>query len=346
MRARSIDRNSGDDRQPGLAVSRTFWVSDVPRLIPLCRILGHKPVVDGTATPCRWVACDRCGVRADPQGNLDPAQWDIGQPYTGPVHTAPPLAPIVRRQLARKGIQPAHAGEPGPIPTRPVGTVGGEIHVGKSKWRSVGVDFKVGNMGSEQVLAASLRLGPLGSLYLHTEDHGRWLQRRLNATGYQSRETGLSYYRGRLSWQIWAKRDEWSKTDPKWMHGSVPIDPRHYLYGPTRNRKVAETEKVPAVVRMPEGDTYDVLVHLEKWETRRTRGRARTYWTAQWDCKDGIPVRNDTWKGDKTFSCAWGIEGVTPDTPRWSHIIAAAAAETCSRDRARYNYRAPSEDVA
>jgi hypothetical protein len=247
----------------------------------------------------------------------------------------------VAKQLARKGIKPAHSGQPGPLPARPVGTVGGEVHIGKSKWRTVGIDFKVGNCGSEQVLAASLRLGPIGSLYLHTEDHGRWIQRRLNPTGYQSRETGLSYYRGRLSWQLWARRDEHRASDPKWMNGSLPIDPRHYLYGPKKNRKVSETEKVPAVVRMPEGDTHDVLVHLEKWETRRTRGRAHTFWRAEWKSEAGIPVRNHDWKGDEYYSSSWVIDGVTPDNPRWPHIVAAAAAEHCSRDRARYNYQAP-----
>lgn len=340
MHARSINRNTGGAHEPGLLVSRTFWISDVPRLIPLCRLLGHRPIVDGTDTPCRWVACDRCGIRADPQGNLDPAQWDIGQPYTGPFNTAAPLSPVVRKQLHRKGLLPKEANLPGIWPA-PVGTVGGEIHVGKSKWRTVGIDFKVGNCGSEQVLAASLRLGPLGSLYLHTEDHGRWLQRRLNPTGYQSRETGLSYYQGRLSWQLWAKRDEWSKSDPKWMSGSVPVDPRDFLFGPVKNRKVSETEKVPAVVRMPEGDTHDVLVHLERWEARRTRGRARSFWRAEWDSKAGIPVRNHSWKGDEYYSSSWVIEGVTPDNPRWPHIVAAAAAEHCSRDRARYNYQSP-----
>lgn len=350
MHARSINRNRGDDQQPGLLVSRTFWVSGVPRLIPLCRLLGHKPVVDGTqgigtSAPSRWVACDRCGVRADPQGHLDPEQWIIGQSYTGPFNTAPPLSPIVRKQLDRRGITPAHAGQPGPIPDRPTGTVGGEVHIGKSKWRTVGIDFKVGNCGSEQVLATSLRLGALGSLYLHTEDHGRWLQRRLNPTGYDSRETGLSYYQGRLSWQVWARRDEHRATDPKWMRGSIGTDPRDHLFGPLRNRKVDQTDDVPAVVRMPEGDTYEVTVRLERWESRRTRSRrpGRIYWLAQWDCKDGIPIRNDSWKGDETFSCSWGIQGVTPDNPRWPLILAAKAAEQCSRDRARYNYHAPQE---
>ena len=130
------------------------------------------------------------------------------------------------------------------------------------------------------------------------------------------------------------------------MRGSVPVDPRHHLFGPRKNRKMSETDRVPAVVRMPEGDTHDVTVHLEQWETRRTRGRATTYWMAQWDCKAGIPVRNHDWKGDETFSSSWRIEGVTPDNARWPYIVAAAAAEDCSRDRARYNYRAPTEESA
>lgn len=335
MRARSINRNTGEDRQPSLFVSRTFWVSDVPRLIPLCRLLGHKPVVDGTDTPCRWVACDRCGIRAEPQGNLDPAQWNIGQPYTGSFTPDQDLSPIVRKQLARKGIKPARSNQPGPLPARPVGTVGGEIHVGKSKWRTVGVDFKVGNCGSEQVLAASLRLGPLGSLYLHTEDHGRWLQRRLNPTGYQSRETGLSYYQGRLSWKVWARRYEHRASDPKWMSGSIPVDPRHYLFGKITNRKVSTTEKMPATVRMPEGDTYEVTVRLERWSIGRQRGRRRDHWTADWDYKPGIPYRN----GDSYYSGNHPIQHVTEDTPDWPVLVAQTVADHITRDRARYNYQ-------
>ncbi|MGW0948466.1 hypothetical protein ACWD4O_38750 [Streptomyces sp. NPDC002623] len=341
MRFRSIDRNTGEDHQPGLLVSRTFWASDVPRLIPLCRLLGHKPVVDGTDTPCRWVACARCGMRAEPQGNLDPNQWNIGQPYTGPLTPTQPLSPTVRKQLARKGIKPTVSGHPGPFPAQPVGTVGGEVHIGKSKWRTVGIDVKVGNCGSEQVLAASIRLGPIGSLYLHTEDHGRWLQRRLNPTGYQSRETGLSLYAGRLSWQVWARRDEHRASDPIWMSGSVAIDPRDYLLGPRKNEKVSSTDDVPAVIRMPEGDSHDVTVHLEQWQTRRRRGPVRTFWRAEWNCKPGIPVRNHSWKGDEYFSSSFVIEGITPDNPRWPQVVCGMAVDHLCRDRARYGYRAP-----
>lgn len=335
-----------DRPDPRILLHRSYYLSDLPRLMAACRLLGHKPVVDGTNSQygsedrrrTRWVCCDRCGVRPEPQGHLDADQWNIGQPYTGPL-TGRPFPTQAARQLARRGITPLLRTTPGPWPTRPEGSLGAELVIGRS--HSLGADLKVGNCGSEQVLAAHIGLGPLGALYVHTERYGTWLQRRLNPTGYASRETGFSIHNGRLWWQVWARRDEHSASDPKWMRGTVNIDPRHHLYGPRKNHKMAETEKVPVTVRMPEGDEHDVLVHLEQWETRRARGRARTYWMAQWDCKEGIPVRNHDWKGDGTYSCSWGIEGVTQDNPRWPYILAAKAAEQCSRDRARYNYRAP-----
>lgn len=346
MHAFTIDRLK-DRPDPRVLLHRSYYAHGLPRLMLACRLWGHKPVVDGYDSKygpeehrrARWVACDRCGVRPDPQGRLDPDQWDLGQPYTGPTATARRLSPAVLKQLARKGVTPATITDPGPWPARPEGSLGAELVIGRS--HSIGADIKVGNPGSENVLAAHIALGPLGALYVHSEHFGQWVQRRLNPTGYQSREIGVSVHHGQLWWKAWAKRDEWSASDPKWMQGNVTIDPRDLLLGPAKNVKVSETEKVPAVVRMPEGDCHDVLVHLEKWETRRTRGRARTYWMAQWDCKEGIPVRNHDWKGDETFSCAWMIEGVTPDNERWPHIVAAAAAEQCTRDRARYDYRAP-----
>jgi hypothetical protein len=315
----TIDR-AKDRPDPRVLLHRSYHVHGLPRLMALCRLLGHKPVVDGydskhSSDKARWVCCDRCGVRPEPQGPLGADRWNLGAPYTGTL--------------------------PGPWPDKPEGDLGAELIIGRS--HSIGADIKVGNPGSEHVLEGHIGLGPLGALYVNTERFGQWVQRRLNPVGYESREIGVSIYGGDLSWKLWAKRDEWSKTDPKWMRGSISIDLRDHLLGPRKNRKVSETEKVPAVVRMPEGDTHDVLVHLEKWETCRTRGRARTYWRAEWDCKAGIPVRNHDWKGDEYFSSSWVIEGVTPDNPRWPHIIAAAAAEQCSRDRARYGYRAPEE---
>lgn len=340
---------SKDRPDPRVLMNRGFFLHGLPRLIAICRTLGHKPVIDGYNSRygkeeerrARWVICDRCGIRPDPQGHLDPEEWDLGQRYTGPFNPTQPMSATVRKQLIRRG-QDAGIRQPGAWTANPDSAIGAQVIIGRSSLLNVG--FKVGSNSSEQCLAANLSLGPIGAIYVHTEDHGRFLQRLLNGgkrLSTESRETRISLDHGRLSWSVWANRDSHSKDDPKWMRGSLHIDPRHHLLGPLKNRKVSETEKVPAVVRMPEGDTHDVTVRLEQWETRRTRGRARTYWMAQWDCKAGIPVRNHDWKGDETFSSSWAIQGVTPDNPRWPHIIAAAAAEDCSRDRARYNYRAP-----
>lgn len=339
---------SKDRPDPRVLMNRGFFLHELPRLIPVCRTFGHRPVIDGYDSQygpqeqrrSRWVTCGRCGIRPAPQGRLDADQWQIGQRYIGPL-TGRPFPEQAARQLAKRGIVPPPPATPGPWPQRPVSAVGAQVIIGRASFLSARI--KVGSASSEQCLAANLSLGPLGAIYLHTEDHGRFLQRRLNGNkdlSTESRETGIDLDHGRLSWQLWAKRDEHSASDPKWMRGSVVIDPRHHLLGPRKNRKVSETDRVPAVVRMPEGDTHEVTVHLEQWESRRTRGRAHTYWMAQWDCKAGIPVRNHDWKGDETYSCAWRIEGVTPDNPRWPHIVAAAAAEQCSRDRARYNYQA------
>lgn len=341
----TIDR-AKDRPDPRVLLHRSYHLSSLPRLMPLCRLLGHKPVVDGYDSKygreeerrARWVACDRCGVRPDPQGWLNPDQWSLGQPYTGPF-TGQHMPKEAARQLAKRGIVPKPPTQPGPWPTHPEGALSAELVIGRS--HSVGAEIKVGNPGSENVLAGHITLGPIGALYVTSERFGQRVQRRFNPTGYQSRVTGVSIYGGRLSWQAWARRDEHRASDPKWMSGSTSIDPRDYLYGPLKNRKVWQTDDVPATVRMPEGDTHDVTVRLEKWESRRTRGRARTYWLAQWDCAQGIPVRNHDWKGDDTYSCSWGIKGVTPDMPRWPLILAAKAAEQCSRDRARYSYRAP-----
>jgi hypothetical protein len=323
MHTFTVDR-AKDRPDPRVLLHRSYYANGVPRIMAVCRLLGHKPVVDGydsnygpgTEQRARWVACDRCGVRPEPQGSLDPDQWQLGQPYTGPVSTARRLSATVVKQLARKGITPATSGQPGPWPAQPTGDLGAELVIGRST--SLGIGVTIG-----------------------TEGFGKWVQRRLNPAGYHDRQIGLDVHNGRLWWKVWARENESRSTDPKWMEGNAPIDPRHYLFGPRRNRKISETDRVPATVYMPEGDTHQVTVHLQQWETRRTRGRATTYWMAQWDCQAGIPVRNHDWKGDETFSCAWMIEGVTPDNPRWPYILAAKAAEQCTRDRARYGYRAP-----
>jgi len=93
----TVDYRKRDGERPGTLLNRGYFLTGLPRLILLCRLLGHRPVVDGTTgyrdrPGHRWVCCDRCGVRPDPQGQLDPDRWNIGDRYTGPFDRTRPAA--------------------------------------------------------------------------------------------------------------------------------------------------------------------------------------------------------------------------------------------------------------
>lgn len=336
---------SKDRPDPRVLMNRGYFLHRLPRLIILCRLFGHRPTVDGYDSQygreeerrARWVICGRCGIRPEPQGILNPDNWDLGQPYTGPFTRAKLLSPTVAKQLAR-GLKPVHQPIPGPWPAKPTSAVGAQVIIGRSNFISAQV--KVGSGSSEQCLAADLSLGPLGAIYLHTEDHGQFIQRRLNAgklLSTESRVTGIDVWRGRLEWRLWANRDTRSKDDPWWMHGSIPIDPRHYLFGKVTNRTVSTTEKTPATVTMPEGDTYEVTVRLEQWSIGRQRGRRRDHWTAVWDCSPGTSI--PTGHGKDQSGGSFPIQHVTTNTPNWPAVVAQAVADRIARDRARHDYQ-------
>lgn len=232
----SVNYHQRDDVRYGLA-HRAYFVHDLPRLIPLCRLLGHRPVVDGYGIPgaytghvARWVCCDRCGVRPHPQGNLDPQQWNIGDPY--PMSFGNPM-PAEGRELCR--LQEGYR-DPGAWPPSPTGALGVEVVVG----RNIGgaqLSIKVGNGGSEHTLAAHARLPWVGSLHLHTEAFGTWLQRRLNPVDLESKVIEVSVDFGRLWWRLWADRDGGGGKQ-RWRDGSVRVDPRDLLLGEYRYANV------------------------------------------------------------------------------------------------------------
>lgn len=333
-----------DRPDPRVWVHRTFHALALPRLIPVCRTFGHKPVVDGydaqygTRERSRWVACGRCGVRPEPQGLLDPDQWDLGQRYTGPFHPGQPTSPEVRKQLAVRGHD-AGIRHPGAWPARPEGGIGAELVIGRA--HTIGAGLKVGNQGSEHTLAAHVCLGPLGALFLWTEDYGTWLQRRLNPVGYESRVIDLSFHHGRVWWQLWARRNEHRATDPWWMSVSLNINPAHYLLGARINQLVDSTEKAPTTVELPDGTSYPVTVRLEKWQSGRPRGRKKYRWTLDWESRPGIPIRNEAWKGDETYGGHWQVPADVVDDPQWLEAAARSIADKCMADRERYSYRTP-----
>lgn len=323
-------------------LNRGFWLHDVPRLMPLCRLLGHRPIVDGTETRhgcpgSRWVCCDRCGLRPCPQGSLDPDTHQIGDVYNGPFSGSLPVKPKQRRE-AQYALKGRHY-PPGPWPSRPASTLGGQLVLGPSSFGGVGIGVKVGNPGSEHVLSADLRLHPLGALYVHTEQHGKWLQRRLNPSGYDSRVIEIAVDDGRLRWRLWAKRDEWSSDTPRWQDGSVVVSPRELLFGPVRHNYTDVGDPVTVTVRMPHGDDHDVSVQLQRHTTGRTRSRKTQSWSADWRSETGIPFRHDSWKGDNVHASGVEVTDEAVEQGTWPVEAAAAIAAQVTRDRVRYNYR-------
>lgn len=326
-------------RGRGRLAHRGYWLSDVPRPLLLCRLLGHRPVVDGTQghgdrPGHRWVVCDRCGTRPDPQGSLDPA-LPIGSRYTGPWLNATPDRTNFKDAA---GPREEHRQLPGPWPGRPTGALGAELVVGRSYERlGFAWEIKVGNCGSEHTLAAHIRLDPLFALHLHTETFGTWLQRRLNPAGYQSRVTGLHVGDGRLRWQLWSKRDEYSRTDPWWQHGSIRIDPRDLLLGPRRYDYEPIGEPRTATVRMPHGDDHEVTLKLERRTHGRRNRRKFDAWTVDWSARRGIPTKPHSRGGIYGSGVTVSADAVNEGT--WPTEACAAIAAALTTDRTSNGYQ-------
>lgn len=324
---------------------RGFWIHGLPRCLLLCRALGHKPVVDGTGEAgkpghmSRWVVCDRCGTRPSPQGRLDPAQWNVGEPYTGPWSDTPNAPAAVTKKLRDLGDVPPEPRltPPGLWPTTETWTFGGQAIIGKNI-PGASIEIKVGNRASEEPLAAHLRLHPLGALYLHTGDLGRGIQRRLNPTGYESRVIGLDIGLGALSWKLWAKRDSDTESDPHWQQGSIELNPITKLFGQKRYWYTDRGDPVTTTVRLPHGDDHIVELQLQ----RRDFGRPKLHrrfdsWTVDWNCKGGIPTK----PGDRGRITASGVD-VSDSAVRegtWPLEASAAIASQITQDRARYGVR-------
>lgn len=355
LRWHTIDNEKQDGHRAGTISNHSFWLHDLPRLILLCRLFGHRPVVDGygpdgsSDRAARWVACRRCGIRPNPQASLDPARWIIGSRYSGPFSDTPPptkaeCLPMTIADASKHSRAYIPSAVPGPWPTKPASVLGGQLVLGRSL-SGASIGFKVGNAGSENVLAAHLRINPLFALYLHTDDHGTWIQRRLNPRGYDSRVIELDIGNGRLSWKLWAKRDESSKSTPRWQDGSTVINLLDRWLGPVRHSFEKVGEPITATVAMPEGDSHQVQLQLEKVRTGRRRGRAVESWSVDWECRPGIPVRNHSWKGDEVLASSTTVTAAAVGRGMWPNEAVAGIAAHMSRDRSHYGWRAPDFDI-
>lgn len=334
-----------DDRKPGVLAHRGAWLHDVPRLMLLCRLLGHKPVVDGYGPTRpgldarRWVVCDRCGVRPDPQGVLDPDEWSVGERYDEPIYKDGPSAQFI--SSFRKAMHHHMPSPPGHWPAKATGTLGAELLVGKT-FGLLSAEVKVGHGGSEQTLAGHLRLWPFGALYLHTEKFGTWLQRRLNPEGYESREIGLAIDRWEIRTKLWARRDSWSGDDPWWMHGRISLDLVEKLLGPKRYSFDDVDAPVMGWINMPEGDSHQVQLQLKRVRLGRPRMErwARYHWSVEWT--SATPIVTRPHRGG-TVSASVLVPDVAVETRSWGTFACAVAAMLMSGQRTAYGYQPRTE---
>jgi hypothetical protein len=330
---RTRDRIPGERPPRWPLLNRGYFIHGLPRLILLCRLFGHRPVVDGVDSGDRWVCCDRCGVRGNPQGDLDPRLWRPGWAYTGP--WAPPGSRTDKRPTDRRGWQR----RPGPIDRAPTGVLGAEVIVGGNRLSGVGFEVKVGNRSSEHTLAASLHAGWLGALYLHTEQFGSGLQRRLNPVGYDSRVCGLRFCDGQLRWKVWSKRDSIGRADgePWWRHGTLDLRLRDRLLGPLRYTYTDVPDgKVSRVVRMPEGD-YLVELTLQRCTLGRRRGRKTLSWMVDWSALGpGIPTKGP--QRGRVYGSGVTVPGRSVHAGTWPAEAVAAIAARTTADRTSHGW--------
>jgi hypothetical protein len=326
VRFHTVDYRKDRDSGSRALVNRGFWFFGLPRPLLACRLLGHKPVVDGTEgfngrPGARWVCCDRCGVRREPQGRLDPDVWGIGDPIR-PDATA--FGPGTIR--------------PGRWPSRPEGTIGGQLIIGGPPRLSV--EAKVGNAGSEHVLAAHVSLPIVGALYLHSEQFGTWLQRRLNPIGYESRVTSLNVHGGRVYWRLWALRDSGNRGS--WRDGSVRIDPRDIALGERRYsyEDVPDASAVPVTIVLPDGDMHTVEMTLQRQVFGRARSRKNLSWTVSCESKAGISYRPASWKDGLT---GWSVtvSDAAVEAGFWHKEAIAETIVKVTGMRLRYAWKPP-----
>jgi hypothetical protein len=318
----TTDYRADRHERRGTLVNRGFWMR-VPRPLITCRVLGHVPVIDGTPgystlggdrPGARWVCCDRCGVRPEPQGTLNPERFSIGDRWTGAHLGDAPSAGLRRLQEA--------GGAPGPFPRRTEGVFGGQLVIGRS--HLFGVSVKVGNAGSEHTLAAHAGLPFLGALYLHTEHFGTWLQRRLVPEGYESRVIEVTAHDKRLSWRLWVLRD--SGQPRGWRNSSIRIDPRDVIWGERRYFYTDESKPQQVTVTTPDGDSHQVTMTLQAQAHGRPKTQRRRHsWTVECSCQDGIPTGPRHEKHGGTTGWAVAVPAAAVDAGRWPQAAAAAS---------------------
>jgi hypothetical protein len=153
--------------------------------------------------------------------------------------------------------------------------------------------------------------------------------------GFISRVINVSVGEWAIRWQWWAREHEWSREDPWWMPGRISLDLVEKLFGPKRYSREDVDGPVLGGVTMPEDDSHQVRLKLQRVRLGRPRlhRAAKYHWSVEWTANSpGIETRPG--KGGT-------IEGPheAVESRCWDVLACALIAKELGEERTRYGYR-------
>ena len=246
--------------------------------------------------------------------------------------------------------------------------------VGRKKFDGLGIKFHIGDRGSETPVDGYIGIGWAAAYWgIDFPGLGRFCEKL--GRGHK-RNISLRTFGGQLWWELWydgqSGNDEYHSCDgwrkPKlwpwsagrqkhrgWMclrEGNIELNPVSAFYGSRLWLKDEsfEGQKVTALVPVNqfENDEYAVEFTLERREVRRRNGPKwaqrvkRVDYSADAECRPGIPVRNHSWKGDEILGWGSRVSDASVESGTWVQEAVQSTIDIVKRDRKHYNYHPPS----
>jgi len=130
--------------------------------------------------------------------------------------------------------------------------------------------------------------------------------------------------------------------------GNLDLNPLDAIWGRRTydGLRMYEEDAILHINQFPK-DSYPVTLTLEKLYSRRRYGptwvrrRKRAGYRVEWECKQGVPFRNHSWKGDRHLGGSFALAAEPldrVDVGDWvDQALAVLKADTI-RDRERYGY--------
>lgn len=227
-----------------------------------------------------------------------------------------------------------------------------------------GFTISLGNKGSETPVDI---FAGLFKVYLFFSIDSDWFRNFCHSiTRGGHVKNGWRIHHGQLWWEIWHKTgpygqeihkcDGWRR--PKlwpwsagrnkyrpWMclrNGNIELNPLDAIWG-TRKYKYQTVAREYRDIDFGgyDGDIHHVEMTLQKQTRQREHGpkwvrkREDKGYSVEWECKKGIPYRNDSWKGDCTYGSGFDSDG---SDQFWVLDAKKKLVKLITHDRINYNY--------